>query len=149
MKGKMINRQFPLTSKGRGLGLQGLDELYYILGSSFRNLRKSLFFSRFTECCPQALSQDVLASYHTKAFSKFKKWTQAPVNEIYPLEALRIHTFNSPGFWFVYKIVIVVRIAFLAVSEQDFIFSYFKESCGTYTQWSITQPLKIIHLNQF
>ena len=24
-----------------------------------------------------------------------------------------------------------------------------KESCGTYTQWSITQPLKRIHLNQF
>ena len=24
-----------------------------------------------------------------------------------------------------------------------------KESCGTYTQWSITQPLKKIHLNQF
>ena len=23
------------------------------------------------------------------------------------------------------------------------------ESCGTYTQWSITQPLKRIHLNQF
>ena len=22
-------------------------------------------------------------------------------------------------------------------------------SCGTYTQWSITQPLKRIHLNQF
>ena len=22
-------------------------------------------------------------------------------------------------------------------------------SCGTYTQWSTTQPLKIIHLNQF
>ena len=21
--------------------------------------------------------------------------------------------------------------------------------CGTYTQWNITQPLKIIHLNQF
>ena len=24
-----------------------------------------------------------------------------------------------------------------------------KESCGTYTQWSITQPSKRIHLNQF
>ena len=24
-----------------------------------------------------------------------------------------------------------------------------KESCGTYIQWSITQPLKRIHLNQF
>ena len=24
-----------------------------------------------------------------------------------------------------------------------------KGSCGTYTQWSITQPLKITHLNQF
>ena len=24
-----------------------------------------------------------------------------------------------------------------------------KESCGTYTQWRITQPLKRIHLNQF
>ena len=24
-----------------------------------------------------------------------------------------------------------------------------KESCGTYTQWSITQPLKRVHLNQF
>ena len=24
-----------------------------------------------------------------------------------------------------------------------------KKSCGTYTQWSITQPLKRIHLNQF
>ena len=24
-----------------------------------------------------------------------------------------------------------------------------KESSGTYTQWSITQPLKRIHLNQF
>ena len=24
-----------------------------------------------------------------------------------------------------------------------------KESCGTYTQWSTTQPLKRIHLNQF
>ena len=24
-----------------------------------------------------------------------------------------------------------------------------QESCGTYTQWSITQPLKRIHLNQF
>ena len=23
------------------------------------------------------------------------------------------------------------------------------KSCGTYTQWSITQPLKRIHLNQF
>ena len=23
------------------------------------------------------------------------------------------------------------------------------ESCGTYTQWRITQPLKTIHLNQF
>ena len=23
------------------------------------------------------------------------------------------------------------------------------ESCGTYTQWSIIQPLKRIHLNQF
>ena len=23
------------------------------------------------------------------------------------------------------------------------------ESCGTYMQWSITQPLKRIHLNQF
>ena len=22
-------------------------------------------------------------------------------------------------------------------------------SCGTYTQWSITQPLRRIHLNQF
>ena len=24
-----------------------------------------------------------------------------------------------------------------------------KESCGTYTQWNITQPLKRMHLNQF
>ena len=24
-----------------------------------------------------------------------------------------------------------------------------KESCGTYIQWNITQPLKRIHLNQF
>ena len=24
-----------------------------------------------------------------------------------------------------------------------------KESCGTYTQWNITQPLERIHLNQF
>ena len=24
-----------------------------------------------------------------------------------------------------------------------------RKLCGTYTQWSITQPLKIIHLNQF
>ena len=24
-----------------------------------------------------------------------------------------------------------------------------EESCGTYTQWNITQPLKRIHLNQF
>ena len=24
-----------------------------------------------------------------------------------------------------------------------------KASCGTYTQWSITEPLKRIHLNQF
>ena len=23
------------------------------------------------------------------------------------------------------------------------------ESCGTYTQWNITQPLKRVHLNQF
>ena len=26
---------------------------------------------------------------------------------------------------------------------------WIRESCGTYTQWSITQPLKRIHLNQF
>ena len=24
-----------------------------------------------------------------------------------------------------------------------------QESCGTYTPWNITQPLKRIHLNQF
>ena len=47
-----------------------------------------------------------------------------PVNEIYPLDAVRIETFNSTGFLFVYKRVIVVRTAFLAVSEQAF-FSYF------------------------
>ena len=26
---------------------------------------------------------------------------------------------------------------------------WIKKNCGTYTQWSITQPLKRIHLNQF
>ena len=26
---------------------------------------------------------------------------------------------------------------------------WIKKSCSTYTQWSITQPLKRIHLNQF
>ena len=31
----------------------------------------------------------------------------------------------------------------------DFFFDFFYGSCGTYTPWNITQPLKRIHLNQF
>ena len=35
------------------------------------------------------------------------------------------------------------------MTNLDSIFKSSDESYGTYTQWSVTQPLKRIHLNQF
>ena len=37
----------------------------------------------------------------------------------------------------------------MALGRQTFSLKLKKISCGTYTQWSITQPLTRIHLNQF
>ena len=46
---------------------------------------------------------------------------------------------------FIAVLFIIARTCNLDVHQQ----MNGSESCGTYTQWSITQPLKRIHLNQF
>ena len=42
-----------------------------------------------------------------------------------------------------------IRGIFQARVLESVAISFSERSCGTYTQWSITQPLKRIHLNQF